>query len=138
MTTKGLHVNRHLASTARILYVSDSTFLPSILTDHFSFALSPLNSASMSSTSGMRQLRRFPWGPAKCSANLLSQFTTATRPSGNRRENVAPRTWYDTCWAGVLEPVVLVEPLQFTLLPLPKQFTFVFEFEVKYPGTTYV
>ena len=33
--------------TARILYVSDSIFLPSMLTSHFSLALSPLKSAWM-------------------------------------------------------------------------------------------
>lgn len=51
----------YFGSTARILYVSDSIFLPSMLTDHFSFALSPSNSPWMSSTSGMRQLRWADW-----------------------------------------------------------------------------
>jgi len=58
------------------------------------------------------------------SLNLLSQLTTAARPSGNSRVNVAPRTWNGTCMAGVLKPVVVLEPLQFTLLSLPLQFTF--------------
>ena len=42
--------------TARILYVYDCIFFPSRLTTHSSFALSPLNSAWISSTSGIRQL----------------------------------------------------------------------------------
>ena len=71
-------------------------------------------------------------------SSLLSQLTTATRPSGNWRERVAPVTWYEPTSAGVPEVVVLVDPLQFATLPLPLQFTFVFEFEFEYPGTTYV
>ena len=76
--------------TPRILYVSDCILRPSRLTGHISFALSFLNSASILSTIGVRQLLLFPARPAKCSANLLSQFTTARRPSGSARVNVAP------------------------------------------------
>jgi hypothetical protein len=45
------------------------------------------------------------------SLNLLSQFTTAARPSGNCKVNVAPRTRYDTCWAGMTEPLVVDDPV---------------------------
>jgi len=38
----------------------------------------------------------------------------------------------------MLEPVAVLEPVQFTLFSEPPQFTFAFEFDVEYPGTTYV
>jgi hypothetical protein len=71
-----------------------------------------------------------PRGPAKRSANLLSQLTTATRPSGSKRENVAPVTWNDTSCAGVPKPLLLAEPLQFTFVELPVQLTFAFDHEL--------
>src|SRR5258708_16301037 len=58
----------------------------------------------MLSTRGSRQFLWLPAAPAKCSANLMSQFTTAMRPSGSSRENVAPRTLNDPCWAGGIRP----------------------------------
>jgi hypothetical protein len=53
-----IHSRTRYFRIAMILYVSDSVFLPSILTGHRSLALSPLNSAWMSFTIGVRQLRR--------------------------------------------------------------------------------
>jgi hypothetical protein len=60
----------------------------------------------------------------------------AARPSGNCKVNVAPRTWYDTRWAGVTDPLAIVDPLQFTVASLALQFTVEFASESKYPGTT--
>src|SRR6185437_8228569 len=74
------------------LYVSESVFFPSRLTTQISLALSPWKSTWILSTIGSRQLRWLPRGPAKCSANFESQLTTAIRPSGSKRERVAPRT----------------------------------------------
>jgi hypothetical protein len=44
---------------------------------------------------------------------------------------------YDTGRGGITEPVVVVEPEQFTVSAAPKQFAFELDCVNKLPGTTY-
>lgn len=120
-----------------ILYVSDSSFLPSMLTGQKSLAFEPLNSTSISFTIGIRQLRHAC--PFHCVWFLLmSQLTTAMRPSDIRREYVAPVTEKEPTYDGVTVAVVFVLPAQAAEAGYAVQLALLFEVACTCCGTIYV